>query len=1436
MLLIKTKDLLFDATALPVNGIRTISWWLTRLLLMHQRILDERSSSLYDLLKVFMAETLQHFGTLENVTTYWGNQLHDIDPSEIVSTVHLEAGLLEHIYRRVDSCRKHFESAEVAGGLQLSVTGVLGFRTIHQVEPKAQMVLVANTSSSNTSDACPSISQVIHTHDSTIGDASDVFVTPKLLGNSHESETGVQCIHAGGSAAHLKAIQQAVILSKCLLIEKSSQLDEMQRWDMAPYIEAIDSQQSSCFILKFFCDLLRIRWESTRSRTKGRASEMMDKLVEGISNSSPGVTERIPFCYVIYVPTIPALRKEFAELLVSCGLIGEAIKIFEDLELWDNLIYCNCLLGKKAAAVELIKARLSEKPNDPRLWCSLGDVTNNDACYEKALEVSNDKSARAKRSLARSAYNRGGYETSKILWEAAMALSSLYPDGWFALGAAALKARDVEKALDGFTRAVQLDPDNGEAWNNIACLNSWQLWENYSHVALDVGNIGQALEAVQMVLNMTNNKRIDTELLERIVLDLEGRTSIIESESCRTTHNLNRTNNTCAKDLPVESVHVSSPEESIMGRSRENEHLMEFLGKILQQFAHVSMIIFFPSFNAELRDILSLSHISTTHVVRSESSADMWGLYARWLKSKGDLTMCSEALLKQVRSYQTCVQQKRIRDAGGFAGVNPPMPKLAQAALCPTFFVCPLSLPFRVVVAPHGTLTVRLWATWISRVLQPFWEKRNYRDFVRSCSRFPGDEYRLGVYFWSRPEYPFAGCFLCHGSAISISLFQFYLFSFGDSGMSNRKRKLIVDEGDEESGDSDLNVPIPTDYLGPSSSIGPSHGRDTLEYPRPLVISPSPKLELVGNRGGPASGSGENHGSGGVGVPERVSDGEGSSSGPSRPDQKRNLGHRVEADSYPIDFMACATTPTDLFKLRNLYNIPNEILLVVPGKDDVPSRPPRGYVTMHLESFKLGAQLPLQRYFAKILGGMHLAPGQLHPNGWRVLSAMFVLWERCGLEEPSLVEVKHLYQLRSSPREAGWYYFMSSFAKRKPITGFPSSCKNWKNKFFFAGGKWCSALRSLGGDLYLPTQFVTPESWGLVGGLEDRPLLQVKTALLNASTCQDLLSPTSLVGSGLVDIAAGMDNKILSAMSRKRGRGPSSSSNPPPPPKKPSVGPSKALVPALPPPPPRKSSGEKTSDKNSEKDYKKSVGPKMVKDIESMSLSELAASIQRVSFRLATMVSCYKIGSARHEKKLQADNQELKKKVESADRSKEKLAELNKQLSELEEKVAVAESTSSQLEGELGDLRSDLQATQIERDTLRAALEGEIKSLGEQLAEEKGKTADVDDRLDAEYDSGVAFSYKCIMSVLKEEYLELDMSKLEAGVERYMAGVGQGDEEQGEQNQVEAPLDEVQEGGAGGRAFEMGQGSMPPPPSIVDPPPPGTTDPSPAEAVDPPNP
>lgn len=50
-------------------------------------------------------------------------------------------------------------------------------------------------------------------------DAPDVLRTPKLLEDNDYLEN---------NAPHLHTIQQAVILAKCLLLEKSSRLDEMQ--------------------------------------------------------------------------------------------------------------------------------------------------------------------------------------------------------------------------------------------------------------------------------------------------------------------------------------------------------------------------------------------------------------------------------------------------------------------------------------------------------------------------------------------------------------------------------------------------------------------------------------------------------------------------------------------------------------------------------------------------------------------------------------------------------------------------------------------------------------------------------------------------------------------------------------------------------------------------------------------------------------------------------------------------------------------------------------------------------------------------------------------------------------------------------------------------------------------------------------------------------
>ncbi|KAG6422850.1 hypothetical protein SASPL_113232 [Salvia splendens] len=671
-LLLKMKDALFEESLSSIDGIRSTSWWLARALFLHQKLLDERSSSLFDLLQVCKNESFSYLGTLEKIEEYW---CPNEDCSTILSLLQLEAGMVELYYGRVDTSKRHFESAAEVSNFNFYLTGALGFRTMHQVEPKAQLLLVTGTyngsakSSSNNNYPPPQSSE---------NEASDILMTPRFVVDEKNSGSVEQDAKQHSVAATpLTATHQALILAQCLLVEKKARNDEMQKWEMAPYIEAIDSQSPSPFMigtaylchncqqfsiligsrlanhdptifisqLRCFCNLLRVRWESRRSRTKQRSLMMMEHLVEGVYSHSPGpgVAERLYYCFGMNMPPIPALRKEYGDLLVSCGLIGEALKIYEDLELWDNLIYCYQLMDKKAAAVELIKKRLCEKPSDPRLWCSLGDVTNDDASYEKALEVSGRRSARAYRSLARSAYNRGEYEKSKILWESAMGLNSLYPDGWFALGAAALKSKDVDKALDAFTRAVQLDPENGEAWNNIACLHmvkkrskeafiafkealklkreSWQMWENYSQVAVDIGNLSQAMEAVQKVLDLSNKKRCDSGLLERIMLEIEERTLISHSESNVANSDSSHTDpvNVSSNVANANGVHGLQTDSA---RSREAEHLIELIGKILRQ------------------------------IVQSGGNADIWGLYARWQKLKGDLAMCSEALLKQVRSYQ----------------------------------------------------------------------------------------------------------------------------------------------------------------------------------------------------------------------------------------------------------------------------------------------------------------------------------------------------------------------------------------------------------------------------------------------------------------------------------------------------------------------------------------------------------------------------------------------------------------------------------------------------------------------------------------------------------------------------------------------------------------------------------------------------------------
>ncbi|CAM6029244.1 unnamed protein product [Sphagnum balticum] len=642
------------------HAMNSRSWWTCRTLLTQQRVLAERSSSLRSLLLTSSATMLTQFGSPEAVREHgWTQQLLAGEARVLAAAAQLEAGLIEHAYGHNETARQCFEHAENICGLELSLTGSLGFRTIYQVDAKAQMVLVAK-SNNRADDKIDSWTGVPKAGCSEFSEKSEILLAPRLVEDVQGPANSMEMKVADSGPHALSTIEQAIVLAKCLDVKKNSPDDELRSWQMAPFIEAVDAQQQSHpMVVRALCQLLRIRFERLRSRTRERAFLMMENLVEERRKGTENVALRLCYSFCILFPIMPALLKEHAEMMVSCGLVGEAMHIFEELELWDNLIDCYCLLGKKAAASDLINQRLQLCPNDPRLWCSLGDVTLDDELYKKAWEVSGHHFARAQRSLARMAYNQGDYLKSMEHWNLALALNPLHPDGWFALGSASLKARELDSAINAFTRSVQLNPENGESWNNLAALNmhkkkskeafvafrealkfkrnSWQMWENFAEVAMDISSFGQAVLALHKVLDLSQEKRVSIGILTRLVEEVEsqkGTLACLASSPDFCNHSSTQNSDTTTLDLPrTQESPDSATGERVLAvpedvkvpamEPKETQTLLEPVGKLLAR------------------------------VVRSgEGGGDAWGLQARWHHANGDLIMCKEAALKQVRAYQ----------------------------------------------------------------------------------------------------------------------------------------------------------------------------------------------------------------------------------------------------------------------------------------------------------------------------------------------------------------------------------------------------------------------------------------------------------------------------------------------------------------------------------------------------------------------------------------------------------------------------------------------------------------------------------------------------------------------------------------------------------------------------------------------------------------
>ncbi|CAG2054189.1 unnamed protein product [Timema podura] len=282
---------------------------------------------------------------------------------------------------------------------------------------------------------------------------------------------------------------------------------------------------------------LRCRLDSSGSRTVERAMMQAQTLVDGIDAAMPSALDRFSHLFVSHLPPRWEVEAELADLFIHLGAINSALDIYLRLEKWEEVISCYTLLKLRHKAAEVIQQEL-EKRETVKMWCLLGDATDDVSCYEKAWELSKHKSGRAQRHWAQYHFARKEYAESIPHFSKSLSINSLQVTLWLRLGFACLDTENWELCATAYRRYCVLDSENFEAWNNLAkayvklgqkprawralqeavkCnFENWRVWDNILAVGMDCGEFSEVIEAYHHLLDL-KEKHVDTEVLQILV-------------------------------------------------------------------------------------------------------------------------------------------------------------------------------------------------------------------------------------------------------------------------------------------------------------------------------------------------------------------------------------------------------------------------------------------------------------------------------------------------------------------------------------------------------------------------------------------------------------------------------------------------------------------------------------------------------------------------------------------------------------------------------------------------------------------------------------------------------------------------------------------------------------------------------------------------------
>mmetsp|Transcript_10321 Transcript_10321/g.32889 ORF Transcript_10321/g.32889 Transcript_10321/m.32889 type:complete len:1110 (-) Transcript_10321:70-3399(-) len=608
---VRVDEMVTGNVRLALTHVITSSWWVARSATAHQETLESQEFGAPSLRQ----ETDRGFKrSLKAMQRVFGENLEENGGCpELLSRLWLECGVACHKFKRVEDAKAAFHKARDAAGLEVGLSGKLGKRTKFQKEEKSQLVLMAASKTTvlrdekaNAEGASPPLAPTDKETAEGEGQEPDLegeageavpqndwgtdFGKEKVIGirkvkleeldeytplhekiqfektDDVEAETKLR--------GTLSLVDQSIVLALCMDVKNSYAMEGLTGEEMAAYVERVIQSPENWMVYSTAL-LIKSQLEFERSKTKERAVLQMQVLVDQqtdrltplqtrqdvVDNAAP-VHERFKWLHALAWPALWELKRGLAQRYLELGVAGSALKIFEEVKLWEEAVDCLVIMDKRARAEELIRERLDVRPT-ANLMCVLGNLLQDPSWFEKAWEFSGKRYARAKRLWAIHAFGEGEYRESVKHMREALEINPLYPGSWFRLGAAAMRLEDWQLARVAFAHVAKQEPEDGDAWANLSSVhvklgefaaalkasagavkfsrNNWKIWENHISLAVQTNQWGVVIDGLSNLIDLRHARESGDQIdIQSLLLTVDALLIVRDKLKGAAEHGLDR--------------------------------------------------------------------------------------------------------------------------------------------------------------------------------------------------------------------------------------------------------------------------------------------------------------------------------------------------------------------------------------------------------------------------------------------------------------------------------------------------------------------------------------------------------------------------------------------------------------------------------------------------------------------------------------------------------------------------------------------------------------------------------------------------------------------------------------------------------------------------------------------------------------------------------